>query len=203
MELLDNLPTNDSKTPSSSISNRQQQQQQQSIDPWLIRFRNRIEQMNGRWNSVRLRVLTLRSRLESSSFVSKSTTTTCPVPASASLYSVIQNNSCAINDNESMIATANVAYNVAVNERATQLVLSLRELTEWIIKQQMEFQQKQQMPQFPSNDNTSDAANPIARESGENVPLDIANVLQQKSSLLQLRNQLIEKRPIIDSSLLS
>nr|XP_046918764.1 uncharacterized protein LOC124498972 [Dermatophagoides farinae] len=215
MELLENLPTNDSKisatttaSSSSSIGNRQQQQQQ-SIDPWLIRFRNRVEQTNSRWNSVRLRVLTLRSRLESSSFVSKSTTTTCPVPVShstASLYSVIQNNNVITgggihnNDNESIMATntANIAYNVVINERATQLVLSLRELTEWIIKRQMEFQQKQQISHYSDGGDVV-----VARESKENVPLDIANVLQQKSSLLQLRNQLIEKRPIIDSSLLS
>lgn len=35
------------------------------------------------------------------------------------------------------------------------------------------------------------------------VPLDVANVMQQKSSLLQLRTQLTDKRPIIDSSLLA
>nr|XP_027202753.1 dystrophin-like [Dermatophagoides pteronyssinus] len=245
MELLDNIPISTTTTTTSatststtttnqdsksSISNnrQQQQQQQQSIDPWLLKFRNRIEQMNGRWNNVRLRVLTLRSRLESSSFVNKSLTstlttkTTCPVPVSystVSLYSVINNNQQQNygwnhqnqhqnNDNESIISsTINlIAYNNIINERSQQLILSLRELTEWIIKQQMEFQQKQQQQQIPIQFSSSDHNHhqqQIAKESDEIIPLDIANVLQQKTSLIQLRNQLIEKRPIIDSSLLS
>lgn len=163
-----------------------------TLDPWLARFRVRVDHLNNRWNNIRLRVLTLRSRLESSSLCN--TTTTCPVPnttahttPSASLYSV----NGGISSTEDPISSM-TTFNAAVSERSSQLTLSLRELVEWIIKRQTEFDQKQQRQQQLQS-----------QQQHQNVPLDVANVLQQKTALVQLRNQLMEKRPIIDSSLLA
>lgn len=176
---------------SSSSLRRNDSANKRTLDPWLARFRIRVEHLNNRWNNVRLRVLTLRSRLESSSLCISNTTTPAPPPMattpSASLYSVNGGGSVA-DDPINTMAT----FNSVVSERASQLSLSLRELIEWIIKRQTEFEQKQQRQQQIQSQQLS-----------QNVPLDIANVVQQKSALVQLRSQLMEKRPVIDSSLLA
>ncbi|KAI2802251.1 hypothetical protein BLOT_010444 [Blomia tropicalis] len=221
MELLDSESESDQTTSSSTTNTTQQQkmvQQQQhqrtdsvgkrTLDPWLNRFRTRVETLNTRWNSIRLRVLTLRSRLESSSIYSNnSLTTTVQRPLttqsnSASLYSMTNGYgmtgigrppSAMEIDVNSMAAT--MAFSSAASERATQLLLSLRELVEWIIKRQTEFE-SQQIAQQQAQLQHQARTNP-------NVPLDVANVLNQKSSLMQLRVQLADKRPIIDSSLIA
>lgn len=155
--------TRDSRSQSNSANNSssRSEQQKRAVDPWLARFRNRVETLNTRWNSIRLRVLTLRSRLESSSMFASSMTTTVPAtPTSASMYSInglygysghsiygYHGQSGHPQDETANALAASAAFNSAASERASQLLLSLRELVEWIIKRQTEFETQQQAQQ--------------------------------------------------------
>lgn len=153
---------NQSNSANNNSSSRSEQQKR-AVDPWLARFRNRVETLNTRWNSIRLRVLTLRSRLESSSMFASSLTTTVPAtPTSASMYSMnglygysgighglygTHGQGQHPQDETANSLAASAAFNSAASERASQLLLSLRELVEWIIKRQTEFETQQQAQQ--------------------------------------------------------
>jgi hypothetical protein len=102
----------------------------ESQDDALL-MQHKLEEMNHRWNTLRLKTISLRSRLETSA------------------------------------------------EQWNQLLLSLRELTEWIIKKETEL-----------------ASQPA-------IGGDVAAILKQQEEHRNLRRQLDDKRPIIDSSLLA
>lgn len=191
-----------------------------AIDDFFDFYRNISEKIDNRWQNVRLRVLTLRSRLESNSLINRNTQTVCPVTTVRSncnsLYSVPSaitgiaaagpsrfGSFTGINDIYSIAGTGAYSlknappYGFVAAERATRLVLSLRELTEWIIKRQTEIEQKHHI-----------IKNVEIHQQTMNRPQNIMSmetdmIFRQKCSFIQLRNQLVEKRPIIDSSLLA
>lgn len=188
-----------------------------TTDPWLQKSRNRMDSLNTRWNNVRLRALTLRSRLESSQIYNsvqqqqQNLYGAIGCTPSASVYSMcfnggVQSSSMFVVDEQAAAANS-IVFSSAATERASSLLLSLRELIEWIIVKQTEFETQQQRQQQQQQQQNSDAAaaNGYPGHATHHgiVPLDMANVMQQKVSLAQLRTQLSNKRPIIDSSLLA
>lgn len=190
------------------------------------KLKPQMEQLNNRWNSVRLRVLTLRSKLESSQVYSRAslTRTTTPLPEemstsisnnnnhaptpSTSYYSVNGGPGVSAAAFEEALTASAVAFSAAVSDRSSQLMLSLRELTEWIIKRQTEFEQQQsiqqqQLLQVQHQQQQQNGQQSSALAVSHAIPLDVANVLQRKAALVQLRVTLDDKRPIIDSTLLA
>ncbi|XP_077541931.1 dystrophin isoform X3 [Haemaphysalis longicornis] len=96
-----------------------------------VHLRRKLDEMNGRWNNLRMRTVSLRNRLESNA------------------------------------------------EHWNQLLLSLRELTEWVIKKETEL-----------------SAQPA-------IGGDVASIVKQQEDHRAFRRALDDKRPIIESSLLA
>ena len=94
-------------------------------------LQRKLDEMNHRWNTLRLKTISLRSRLESNS------------------------------------------------EQWNQLLLSLRELIEWVIRKETEL-----------------ASQPL-------IGGDVSAIIRQQEEHRALKRQLSDKRPIIDSSLLA